>query len=113
MQDRVLMTTSALNGEVAPTVSDRVRQIFHAYRETAADLTNELRAVRVLVPLMEVYDHDEDDLECMLRDVMADLRHACDLLGLPLHSVDRVAQGTYEAEVHEEGPAPHISEGWT
>lgn len=40
-------------------------------------------------------DYDED---CLVRDMLSDLRHYCDSKGLDFAAEDRVAYGNYAAE---------------
>jgi hypothetical protein len=104
---------AGLVGEVAPTVEDRIAQLYAAWQEggfEGREETNSERGARVLASILPTYGNDAASA---VQDALSDLRHACDLLGLEFFQVGAVAGRNYRREVQAEGPAPHIAEGWT
>lgn len=94
------------------TTFDRVKSLLADFEQSNAQLCNPWRGARVLVALAEIYHPEEEDgdPENMIRDALADLRHACDLAGLDFFRQDRIARDNYQAECGEEGPATDITE---
>ncbi|MBV6635498.1 MAG: hypothetical protein KI788_06310 [Mameliella sp.] len=73
---------------------------------------NVAAAARAIEAMAWMYDLDEDEIENMIRDMLTDMRHACDLLGIDFARQDRIARDNYQAELGREGVCPDISEGW-
>jgi len=71
--------------------------------------TNKDRAERA-IKAVEAYEKASGDgndcdiglYETPMADLLADLRHACDSLGLPFHELDQRAYKNYLAELGEE-----------
>lgn len=60
---------------------------------------NDERAARVLLCIYPGYD--DDNLETAMRDVLADLRHLCDLMGWDFSEMDSDARRTYLGDLEE------------
>lgn len=58
---------------------------------------NEQSASRLMLAILPVY---LNDTEICVRDALADLRHACDLLNLDFSEEDRVGYSNYSEEVY-------------
>lgn len=74
----------------------------------APDHTSVTRALWALVPYAERTGASPDDLESVLADLTADLRHLADHLGADWHEITRRADGYYGDETGgiDQGPAP-------
>lgn len=70
--------------------------------------TRALSALWALVPYAERTGATPDDLESVLADLTADLRHLADRLGTDWHEITRRADGYYgdETDGTDQGPAP-------
>ena len=62
---------------------------------------NELRADRILcaATAVEAYNEIKDDPAALAADLLTDLRHFCDLHGLPFHEMDTRAHEAYLDEL--------------
>lgn len=96
-------------GDVSDVLEKRIQTLFLRLMD-GADMTNSHRGARALGSLIPTY---QDTPATCLRDAISDLYHAADLLGIDFDEERRVAYDNYQAEVHEEGPAPNILDGWT
>lgn len=64
---------------------------------------NERRAARALLCIYPGYD--SDTLQSALSDVLADIRHLCDLMDWNIADLDAKAHANYSKEVDEFGPS--------
>ena len=62
---------------------------------------NKARAERILcaATAVEAYRDNKDDPATLAADLLADLRHFCDLHGLPFHEMDSRAHEAYLDEL--------------
>ncbi|MCD2099971.1 hypothetical protein SAMN02745947_05491 [Rhodococcus rhodochrous J3] len=76
--------------------------------DLGAGHTSATRALWAVVPYAERTGATPDDLESVLADLTADLRHLVDRLGTDWHEITRRAQGYYgdETDGTDQGPAP-------
>lgn len=60
---------------------------------------NKYRCITIKRAILASYEDAEDDIGSALTDVLADLRHLCDAVGLDFFDHDKVAYGHYSAEM--------------
>jgi len=82
--------------------------------EVFADLldpTNNERAARAAEKVKGYAGEKADDVEADVVDLLADLRHYCDAVGLDFGRLNRTARHHHEAEVGQHGLAKKTWEG--
>jgi hypothetical protein len=64
---------------------------------------NQIRAERILcaATAVEAYNDNKDDPATIAADLLADLRHFCDLHGLPFEEMDTRGREAYLDEIEE------------
>lgn len=75
------------------------------------DPTNDERALKAALKVKGYAGKDADDIEADVCDMLVDLRHYCDAVGLDFGRINRIARNHHEEEVGTQGLAKKTWEG--
>ena len=75
------------------------------------DPTNDERALKAALKVKGYAGENADDIEADVCDMLVDLRHYCDAVGLDFGRINRTARNHHEEEVGTQGLAKKTWEG--